>query len=132
MTNRLFIPYLLFILLFMVGCFPLDRESGIKIENKSNCNVLIYADYILPDTLLSIKQPKLYKINPQKYIWFFCSSVNDQNLKMLEQKDLTFFVLREDTLNKYSWDKVKKENMIIKRYNYSYEDFKNGSKIIIP
>ncbi len=37
---------------------------------------------------------------------------------------LSIYIFNSDTLNKYSWDKIRKEEMFLRRYDLSLEDLK--------
>ncbi|NWO28348.1 hypothetical protein [Capnocytophaga sp. oral taxon 903] len=43
-------------------------------------------------------------------------------LKKLPKDTLSIFIFSSDTLNKYSWEEVRRDYKILKRYDLSYED----------
>ena len=125
----------IFLLTLLISCkdfdFAMDYESGIEIKNKSNHLIGLYigvkeynVEYIYPDTLLpstnkhikydisKILRPGTY-LPPKKEREFF---------KELPKDTLSIFIFSTDTLNKYSWEEVRRDYKILKRYDLSYED----------
>ena len=45
---------------------------------------------------------------------------------------LSIFIFHTDTLNKYSWEEVRKGNMFLRRYDLGVEDVKRMGELVYP
>jgi hypothetical protein len=120
------VVFLLFCLTFLFIACPMDREGGFDIKNKSNQIIVITAGYILPDTLLP-ENPKFLKTIPigQSHI-IYGSNVGDKYLQRMENGErITLFVLSKDSVDNHSWEYLRENNVILKRYEFNMEELKN-------
>jgi hypothetical protein len=115
--------YLIFfssIVLFNQSCenFP-EKFEGILFVNNSSTNVSFYYGFgelqgsAFPDTMLPLDK-KLLQQNKIEILF-----------KSLPRDTLSVFILATDTINTYSWDKVRSENKYLKRYDLSFRDLQN-------
>ena len=119
--------------LALLGCedFAMDYDyNRIEIRNNSHSLIGIYIadgiDNILyPDTLLPISN---------KYVNYDISKILSPRITLpknqksffdsLPKDTLSIFIFSTNTLNKYSWEEVRRDYKILKRYDLSYEDCK--------
>jgi hypothetical protein len=122
------VVFLLFCLTFLFTACPMDRFSCFHVENNSNKIIVVTAGYILPDTLLP-ENPKFLKTIPigQSRI-IYDSDVEDGDLQRMENGErITLFVLSKDSVDNHSWEYVRENNVILKRYEFNMEELKNMS-----
>lgn len=121
-------------ILFICGnCENLvDDVHSIRIRNKSAHTISVYADYILPDTSLPQYKPWLKTIAPDNFKDIYDNDVGDKEFKRLDDERLTIFVLSKDTLDKYSWDTIRENYMILKRYEILSKDLESYASITYP
>ena len=81
---------------------------------------ILYPDKLLPTTNhYIIKEIK----HGSRYIYY--SGIKwDEVLSMLPNDTMSVFIFHTDTLNKYAWEDVRDRYMILKRYDFSFEDMK--------
>jgi len=119
--------FILSLILFCnAGCDKLvDYSLFIKIQNNSSDTIRCFASYNYPDTSLPFNKPSLQMIRPQGY-----TKIEDTKLENVSTKDtILVFILREDTVDKYSWDVIRSQYKILKRYNVTISDLQkqNGT-----
>jgi hypothetical protein len=117
------------------GCLEdfADHAYAIKIKNNSNQVIVVYANYILPDTLLSLEKPRFIELQPTKTRELFGTSVNDPELHRFESEKLTIFVLSKDIVDRYSWEEIRSGYKILKRFEINEQDLVNmGGSVIFP
>lgn len=101
-----------------------DHVYSIKIQNNSKDTILFYESYNYPDTLIAKEKPRLVMVFPSEYS--FLDSKEDWNEVLVPPKDtLSIFILSKDTVDKYSWEEIRKTYNILKRYDLSLEDLEN-------
>jgi len=127
------ISLLLCLLVLLTAC-PMDRGACIHVKNNSNQTIVVTAEYILPDTLWP-KQPLfLTTINSNQSRIIYDSDVNDGYLQRMEKGErLTLFVLSKDSVNSHSWEYLRENNVILKRYEFNADELdKMGQPITYP
>ena len=118
------------VLLFL-GCeLAMDVIYPLYIYNKTNNQYIAY--YITaggkygsfyPDTLLHNSNIYIYRrIDPQKYFSTDSRRKWRDIFKELPKDTLSIFIFSSDTLNKYSWEEVRRDYKILKRYDLSIQD----------
>lgn len=117
----LFISYLL----IMNSCEIDPWDFKLKITNSSDKAVYFYNSFSFPDTAIlfeanPIKSPEFFKINPG-------DTESDRVRGTWEGKfesmdTLMIFIFDEETLQTVSWDTIRENYMILKRYDLSMED----------
>lgn len=121
---------LTYVLLFL-GCeLAMDTIYPLYIYNKTNNQYIAY--YITaggkygsfyPDTLLPNSNIYIYRrIDPQKYFSTDSRRKWRDIFKELPKDTLSIFIFSSDTLNKYSWEEVRRDYKILKRYDLSIQD----------
>lgn len=128
---RKYCQLLLFVV--FVSCEPWGGEQGMLIENNSDLEISFYSYSLLPisrlygefypDTLLkqdTLKDYSLSHVKPHSHIWvgtgFNYREIKKGNIPYYNDT-LMFFVFSRDTLKKYSWEEIKKNYKILKRYD---------------
>ncbi len=109
-----------------------DHVYSIKIQNNTNDTLLFYESYNYPDTSIAQKKPILIRVYPKDYSYL--DSKKDWDKVLVSPKDtLSIFILSKDTVDKYSWDKIRSDYNVLKRYDLSLDDLKNLSwKVTYP
>jgi len=129
------ISILIILVLFLNSCLDkfADHEDSFQLENKSNQIIDCYAAYILPDTNMVPIKPKLIKIFSGKIGCIDGSDCNDPGLKRLKTEKLTIFVLNKDTVDKNTWDYIRTNYKVLKRYEVTEKDIINmGGAVTYP
>jgi hypothetical protein len=128
--------YLIFfssIVLFNQSCenFP-EKFEGILFVNNSSTNVSFYYGFgelqgsAFPDTMLPLDKKLLQQNIVSGAKRDFTTQTKIEILfKSLPRDTLSVFILATDTINTYSWDKVRSENKYLKRYDLSFRDLQN-------
>jgi hypothetical protein len=103
-----------------------DHAYIIKIQNNSNDTVQFYESYNYPDTLIDVTKPRLKMVYPSKYSSL--ESKKDWDEVLVSPKDtISIFILSKDTVDKYSWDKIRSDYNVLKRYDLSLDDLEKRS-----
>ena len=140
--------YIQLLLLFVsfVSCEPWGGEQGMLIENNSDLEISFYAYSLLPisllygefypDTLLkqdTLKDYSLSHVKPHSQLWVG-TGFNYREIKKgiipYYNDTLMFFVFSRDTLNKYSWEEIKRDYKILKRYDITGRQLNDQDWII--
>lgn len=110
------------IILCSASCEKLvDHAYIIKIQNNSRDTIQFYESYNYPDTTIDVIKPRLKMVYPSKYSSL--ESKKDWNEVLVSPKDtLSIFILSKDTVDKYSWDKIRSDYNVLKRYDLSLDD----------
>lgn len=109
-----------------------DHVYSIKIQNNTNDTLLFYGSYNYPDTSVVQVKPILTRVYPKDYNYL--DSKKDWDEVLVPPKDtISIFIFRKDTVDKYSWDKIRSDYNVLKRYDLSLDDLKKLSwKVIYP
>ena len=119
--------YIIFIFLLLFSCeWPyMDKVDPLYIKNKSYHTISIYParrgfDFLYPDTSITLK----YKPYPLES--FLSTNIDSDNweeeIEFLPKDTLSIFIFSTDTLNKYSWEEVRRDYKLLKRYDLSIQD----------
>lgn len=96
-----------------------DHAYYINVQNSTNDTVLCYDSYNYPDTLVSFDKPLLQTVTPQSYT----KLISKKEWKGVLPKDtILIYFLSKDSVDKYSWDKIRSNYNILKRYDLSLDD----------
>lgn len=118
-TNFLLLGIFVIIIFTMTACPDrADINMAIWLLNKSKKDVFVYValgqmNNPCPDTLLAIQKYGLVLEKNKPYLDSFTIPTCDT---------MRIFFLDLDTINKYSWEEIRKENNILKRYDLSASD----------
>jgi hypothetical protein len=111
--------FLLFSLVLLLTACPMDRFACFHVKNNSNQAIIVTADYILPDTLLPKNPRFLMTINIGQRRTIEGSEVGDKYLQRLNKGEkLTLFVFNKDSVDNHSWEYLRENNVILKRYEF--------------
>jgi len=119
---------LLGLYLFLTAC-PMDRERSIWVSNNSKQIIVVTVEYILPDTLLPEKSTNLLTININQSRFISESDVNDI-YRIDKGERITLFILSKDSVETYSWEHIRKNNIILKRYEFNRKELEEMGGII--
>jgi len=124
---------LVIVCVLLTGC-PVDQGYSIRIINNSSRTIYACAEYILPDTLLPVNKPYLAEIKPNKEGELHGFHFNDNAFKRLQKERLTIFILDKEQVNTYSWEYLRENNIVLKRYEGNAKEFPhdNGLSIHYP
>ena len=127
---RTFILLLFFaLILFFHACKDVfsKYDNRMKIKNNSSIDVFFIESYQYPDTSINTSNPggdKLNhlvtagteKVNRSSSSWEYIFSSD------LPSDTLVMFIFDSHTLENTPWDTVRKNYLILKRYDLSYDD----------
>jgi hypothetical protein len=102
------------------------------VRNKSLQSISVFANYILPDTTLPQQKPEVKTIHSGEFGEIYDSDVNDEKFERMDNERLTIFILSTDTIEKYSWDTIKEDYKILKRYEILSADLVGDGSISYP
>jgi len=135
MKTKKYMYYLLLSLL-LTGCLEwfADKAYFIRIINNSSRTIYVCADYILPDTLLPVNKPYLAEIKPKSKGNLHGFQFNDDAFKRLQNERLTIFILDKNDVDTFSWDYLRENNIVLKRYEGNGKELPhdNGLNIYYP
>lgn len=80
-----------------------------------------YPSYNYPDTFLATNKPILQMIRPQVHTRL---ESKEKWEEVLPKDTLVVYILSKDTVDKYSWEKIRSDYNILKRYDLSLDDLK--------
>lgn len=132
MKNIIFLIFAMF--LTSSSCENLaDKVYRIRVDNKSSQSIMVYANYILPDTVLSVQKPdNLKTILSGGFKDIYDHEIGDIGFNRLKNERITIFILSTDVVNSYSWDTIRNKYMILKRYEVKENDLVDDGAIIYP
>ena len=100
-----------------------------RVQNNSALTIIVYGDYILPDTILPQEKRTSYvKILPEKMRQITDRDLSDKGLKRFETEKLSLFIIDDQIFQTTPWDTISKHNMILKRYEINRQDYNNLKK----
>ena len=121
----------IFIALLVSCTLKMDAIYPIHIYNESEVQYIgyyfatggRYGSYY-PDTLLPNNNTYVYNknIKPKQHLQYDSWIKWDMTFKSLPKDTLSIFIFSSDTLNKYSWEEVRRDYKILKRYDLSIQD----------
>lgn len=140
MKKMLFIIFLLFIILTNIcsQCkkVAMDKEYPITLLNISQHSIGYYFAMggvygsFYPDTTLPITNKYVgYELKSGKKFYYGSSVEWEEvfNTHTFPKDTLSVFIFHTDTLKKYSWEEIRNNYKIIKRYDLSMYDLKNNN-----
>jgi hypothetical protein len=120
------------ITLMLSSCFP-DQWYGIRILNNSNQELFVYGAYILPDTAIAQDKPRLTIIEKTRASHIFGYDIEDEKLTRFVNEKLTIFILAKDVVEQNSWEDIRVNYLILKRYEINERDLINmGGTVTYP
>ena len=135
LNMKININYLLWLpMIFLTatkGCKdPVEQWDYIKVVNTTAKTIYVsagtrrYGMSSYPDTLLPADKPSLLIVRPNDYNNLATSIGWEVAIKDNDPDSLNIYVFDADTINRYSWDKIKAHNKVLKRYDLSIDDLK--------
>ena len=124
----------LFSIVLLATACPMDSFEIIWVKNKSNETIVITGGYILPDTLLpQIKPQRLVTISVNESR-MLADDAHDRHLtRMKNGERLTIFVLSKDSVDNHSWEYLRENNVILKRYEFNWQELQEmGGSVSFP
>jgi hypothetical protein len=106
----------------------LPPDSTLKIVNNSESNLLFYHSDSFPDTSLNVATPFFDDLNKEYYTVISRSSRSYPSTWRLffennsKEFKLIIFILNKNKVETILWDTIRKNYMILKRYDLSYDD----------
>ncbi len=117
------ILFVLTIILCSTSCEKLfDHGYYLKVQNNTNDTVWCYSSYNYPDTSLAESKPLLQMIRPESHTKL---ESKEKWEDVLPKDTIIVFILSKDTIDAYSWEKIRSEYNILKRYDFSISDLEN-------
>lgn len=133
MNNLILIILLLFTIHFG-GCEKglTERKYAITIINNASHKIKFYvaslgSEHIYPDTLLPPKEGPFNEIAPLMSGYRDSSVPWEEVFKHLPADTLSIYIFHSDTLAKYSWDTIRSQYNLLRRYDLSLEDLKQNN-----
>jgi len=124
---------LLFSIVLLLTSCPMDYEHRIGVKNNSNQIIVVTGKHILPDTILPETPNELITININAEQTIAGSRVGDKDLRRMDRGEkLTLFVLSKDSVISYPWEYIRKNNVILKRYEFDFQEFNKIGWITYP
>lgn len=123
--NKFKILFCLIVTMALTSCEHYIQEYVILLKNDSNYKINSYAattqESAYPDTLI-IENKFAWATTPGNSISFAVSKPWEEVLEKLPKDTLSIFIFDSDTLENNSWDTIKGEYKILKRYDLSIEN----------
>ncbi|SFD74689.1 hypothetical protein SAMN05444380_101214 [Thermophagus xiamenensis] len=99
-----------------------DHTYILRVQNNTKDTIQVYAGYNYPDTALNVEKPIL-KIGYPDYETRLESKTDWKD--KLQGDTLSIFILSKDTVDTYSWEDIRSEYNILKRYDMSISDLES-------
>lgn len=110
---------------------PMDIRYTVSLKNESThpigCYFALGGNFgtMYPDTTLPSSNHYIINGIKEGKRYYYDSSIEWEAIfDELPRDTLSVFIFHTDTLNKYPWEKVRDEYMILKRYDLGLDDLK--------
>ena len=126
MKNFFYIVTGIFFWLFYATTCWIEGSYTIKVYNNSTHYIdvlLSHGNPVFPDTLLPDRF--YYKLDPTKpgsECNYYNSLTFKDFIQFYDSDTVIIFIFHTDTLLKYSWDEVREDYKILKRYDISWQE----------
>lgn len=101
-----------------------DHVYSIKIQNNSEGAISFYVSINYPDTSIVSEKPQLKIAYPSKYTYWDSKENWDD---IVPSDTIAVYIFSKNTVDLYSWEEIKNDNMILKRYDLSIKDLEKQS-----
>lgn len=108
------------------ACEAPDVQHYFKINNNANHWISYYVDESYPDTVIKLTKPTIKTVPPNSSFKESDWGTWGERFDNIEGNKISVYVIHTDTLNKYTWEKVRDDYMILKRYDLSLDDLKES------
>lgn len=107
-----------------------ERVYSIKIQNNSSHWINFFDSRVYPDTLLPTQKPYYGASRPNNF-----GSIDSKMdwidvFTNLPKDTLAIFIISADTLQSYNWATIRTDYKILRRYDLSFSDLKNGNFVV--
>jgi hypothetical protein len=125
-----------FILVFsLTSCVKSEEPESkptysIMVNNKTNNSLLVFYQLNYPDTSLQKIKPDLTMVQQRSYGLIVSETKWDDLIKQNNDQMLWIFFLAGGTFEKYSWDTVRSQYIILKRMNFSLDSLQKLNWIV--
>ncbi len=115
--NRLII----LIILLVSSCKTTDIESTIQIRNNSNQSISTFialpnaVGFAYPDTMLPVNEISMQSADFGGQNFYDLPRSLEEELNTMPTDTLSIYYFSTDTLNKYSWEEIRNNYMILRR-----------------
>jgi len=126
---------LLFSLVLILRACWMDIDWSIRIINNSNKTIYVFADFIYPEKSLPVDKPNYFReIKPKSMGNLRAQFFNDWGFKRFQQEKLTLFILDKDVVDTKTWEYIRENDIVLKRYEGRMDDFprNNGVEVYYP
>lgn len=112
---------MILIILVASSCKITDIESTIQIRNNSEYSISTFialpidVGFAYPDTVLPMSKIAMQVAVPGQSNFYYFPIPLDKVLSELPIYTLSIYYFSTDTLNKYSWEEIRNNNMILRR-----------------
>lgn len=109
------------IILMISNCKITDIDSSIQIRNNSDQSISTFialpieVGFAYPDTALPINEIAMQEAVPEQSNYYYYPASLDEVLNELPNDTLSIYYFSTDTLNKYSWEEIRDNYMILRR-----------------
>jgi len=107
-----------------------DCHQIIYVNNNSNNTIYFYRGNYYPDTSIKNFNPVLsgntYKVDEQSVTKNYSRGCYEDDFQYSHNK-LIYFIFDANTLETTPWDTVRAKYLILKRYEFTLEDFQNNN-----
>lgn len=129
--------HLCFIILCLNGCEKLlQPRFSFQILNDSGITISTFialesdAGFVYPDTLLPIDSIPMQTSKPGQSNYYDFDISIGKFFELLPRDTFSVFYFSTDSLNKYTWIKIRENSMILRRDDLSKDDIENSNFII--
>lgn len=127
--KRIFIN--IFVLIYLTSCLPVDKRYPIWIKNNTNNGIYFFVNNYI-DTLLPQTDKYVILINANDKISIDSNQPWEEVFSAEYPKDtLQIFYFNVDSINKYDWNTIRNEYMVMDRRVYSKTYLLNNNWTII-
>jgi len=112
---------IILIILLVSSCKTTDIESTIQIRNNSDQSISTFialpieVGFAYPDTTLPLNEIVMQSAAPGQQNFYDFPTSLEEVLSELPNDTLSVYYFSTDTLNKYSWEEIRDNYMILRR-----------------
>lgn len=131
------LTYCILVAFLIINCSKQNNSDYIKIINSSNQSIFADIQYNYPDTLIVDSDLNITDVtkeilsNSFTEITLYVASWEEIIKQRNSFETVTFFFISTDTIDKYSFDEVKKNYNILERRHLNIEELKRSNWTVI-
>jgi hypothetical protein len=119
----------------IISCLPMDKWYIIKITNQSRTKIQYFSSNITdggiyPDTLLPTNKPYLSSVESNNAGQLTSKIGWQQQFQSYPSGKMSIYFFDDDTLKKYTWDMVRKKNLLLQRKDITYPELENKNFVV--